>query len=115
MTNTLKDRRVFDRADKLVGHYPNGNRLNHRNHRRLWPLVGLGDDKFDLEDGWTIVGCCKAPYGSGYGYGDALVLEFWGDEDEDNCGLHWMHCDLTKIKLPNKPHHLPETETGDKQ
>lgn len=84
---------------ELVDHYPHGSRLTSHNHRRIWPLIGLGGGVVGIIDGWELIGHCKAPYASGYGYEDALVLEYWGDEDEDDHGMYWMHCDIDKLKV----------------
>lgn len=107
-TNIKTAERGTRTVQQLVGHYAHGCRLNRHNHRRLWPLIGLGDGVFELENGWELIGFCKAPYASGYGYDGALVLEFWGDADEDDPGMWWMHCDIDKLKfkVPNKANNL---------
>ncbi len=91
-----------------IPRYERGCGLGNHNHMFIWPFCDLRprrDDKrtklFELEDGWLVVGWCDAPFKSARGYNDALVLEFWGDEDECENGLWWIHCRIKEMNFTN--------------
>ena len=104
-------------AKEFVKKYIHGSRLTYDNHRGIWPFCDmrprLNDPRprlFEISKGWEVIGYCKAPYKSMRNYNDALVLEFWGngedDETEDDHGLWWIHCRIEDMnflfKEPNK-------------
>ena len=81
-------------------------RLNKDNHCGVFPLVSLGDKRYEVEPGWRVVGWTTAPWRS-YGQTKAIVFEKLSSPREHDHlsaleqGWYWCHGDIEEMTFEN--------------
>lgn len=61
-------------------------RLTYENAKPAVPLKVAGQSSYRVEEGWSLLGWCEAPYPSKTGCATCLVFE------AENGDLLWAHC-----------------------